>query len=415
MRSSDPLAAVTMRKMDGVWLVLILFLAWMSAPAAFGQAPGYEQPPVLRASSLLPADMLAGSSFKLKEAVRADGMLYSFEVWSRYGWYHPRSLDMLRIRLAEIRALDTLSAMQQDPLFLEGVGEQVSGTVGSTLEAVKRPFKTIHDIPLGLAKFGSQMEAKAREASTLPDEDIRGIHEEAKRKLAVSLGVDPYTDNRPLQEALNDVATNKNRGALATRVGTAFIPAVGPALGAAQLNKGLQGRLESMTSAELQEHTRGTLAGLGVPKSQLETFMKNPGYTPTIRAAIAEAMTRLSGVAGVQDYIRAIQEVPAPEVALFYQRRIQLAERFHLSARPLAKMALVGPTPVFLDQDGGMVVAVALDHLYWNEDLARRVGGVRQKLGKKKGDLYITGTATETAKQQLSDVGLTVHEKWGSD
>jgi len=380
----------------------------------FAQGATYEQPPVFPVASVVPNEALSGASYKIKDPVRMEGMFYEFEVWSRYGWYRPQSLAMLHVRLAEIQALNTLTAMQQDPLFLEGVEGQVRGTVDSTVNAVKHPFKTLTDIPLGLEKFGRQVGAKMEEGDTLPDENIRGIHEEAKRKLAVSLGVDPYTDNQPLQNALNDVATNKNRGALMTRVGTAFIPAVGPALGAAQLNKGLQGRLANMTSAELQQDTRNRLSQTGAPKVEVDRFMTNPGYTPTTRAAIAEALEGLRGVSGVQESLRLIQIVPSPEVAHFYQRRLQLAEAFHRTMRPLDKMVVVGATPVFVDKEGTTVVMTPMDHLYWNEDLARRVQMVKSKIGDRSCQLYITGTASDLAKQNLSASGVTLHENSGT-
>jgi hypothetical protein len=394
--------------------VATLLLGTLIGYPAFGQPKGSEQPPAFPAASLLPAEMQAGTSYKIKDPVSVDGMFYSFDVWSRYGWYNPQSLDMLRIRLAEIRALDALTAMQQDPLFLEGVGEQMGGTIQSTVNAVRNPFTTLAEIPLGLGKFGRQVKAKAQEHDTLPDENIRGIHSEAKRRLAVSLGVDPYTDNQPLQNALNDVATNKNRGALMTRVGTAFIPAVGPALSAAHLNKGLQGRLASMTSAELQQETRRNLTDLGVPGEQVERFMSNPGYTPTKRAAISDAIAGLRGVSGVQDYIRLIQQVPTPEVAHFYQRRIQLAEAFHRSARQLDKMVAVGATPVFVDGEGTTVISAPLDYVYWNDDLAERVQHVKSKIGDRDCVLYITGIASDLAKRNLEAAGVALHEKTGA-
>jgi DNA-binding transcriptional regulator/RsmH inhibitor MraZ len=397
------------------FIVLLAVFGVTLSPSAIAQGTQYEQPPVFRASSFLPQEMQAGTSYKLKEQVGTQGMLYSFELWSRYGWYHPESLDMLRIRLAEIRALDTLTSMQQDPLFLEGVGDQMKGTVESTVDAVKHPFRTLADVPLGLEKFGRQVGAKMEEGDTLPDENIRGIHEEAKRKLAVSLGVDPYTDNQLLQNALNDVATNKNRGALLGRAGTAFIPAVGPALSAAHLNKGLQDRLANLTSAELQQETRNTLSALGAPRVEVDRFMSNPGYTPTTRAVIAEALAGLRGVSGVQDTLRMIQVVPSREVAHFYQRRVQLAESFHRSARPLDKMVAVGATPVFVDKEGTTVIAAPVDFLYWNEDLARRVQLVKNKIGDRKCELYITGTASDLAKQNLASAGVSVHEKAGTN
>lgn len=392
-------------------LLGLLFLVSMTmAQLTWAQSSEYEQPPVFPPSKILSPEMTSGGSYKVTDNVTVDGMLYSFGLWTRYGWQHPHSFDMLRIRLAEVRALDALTAMQQDPLFLEGVGDQVSGTVQSTVDVVKHPFQSVAEIPLGLQKFGRQVGAKVEEGKTLPDQNIRGIHEEAKRKLAVSLGVDPYTDNQPLQNALNDVAVNRNRGALTVRVGTAFIPGVGPALGAAQLNKGLQDKLANMTSAELQQDTRRLLSEIGAPQGEVERFMTNPGYTPTTRAAVADALSGLRGVNGVQDALRLIQVVPAPEVALFNQRRLQLALAFHRSVRPLDRMAAVGPTPVFVDREGTAVITAPLDYVYWNAELAERVENVKEKIGSRKCELYITGNASDAAKAALASAGVSVHE-----
>lgn len=396
----------------GLRMGFLTLLVVVGSVPAVGQDGNYDIAPTFQASTLLPGEMLSSSSYKIKENVSTEGMFYSFQVWSRFGWFQPRSYDMLRIRLAEIHALNILTQMQQDPLFLEGVGEQVTGTIESTANAVRRPLKTIRDIPLGLEKFGRQVQAKVQEGDTLPDDGVRGVHEGAKRELAVSLGVDPYSDNAPLQQALAEVARNKNRGALVTRVGTAFIPAVGPALGAAQLNKGLQGRLANMTAAELQKETRENLGQLGVPSGEVDRFVSNPGYTPTIRAAISDALSALASVQGIQQIIRASQEIPAPEVALFYQRRVQMAEKFHQSVRPLDKLTLAGATPVFLDRSGNVVIVAPVDYMYWSEDLARRVAMVRSKVRNAKCDLCITGTATQRARDNLAAAGITLHENW---
>ncbi len=76
-----------------------------------------------------------------------------------------------------------------------------------------------------------------------PQETARNIYAKEKRHLALQLGVDPYSTNPQLQEALNEVARNKNRGKLVARVGTAAIPYAGLGLGIAQTTKGLQERL----------------------------------------------------------------------------------------------------------------------------------------------------------------------------
>jgi hypothetical protein len=188
---------------------------------------------------------------------------------------------------------------------------------------------------------------------------------------------------------------------------------VGSALDAAHWSKYLQEMLRTHTEPNLQKETRKDLNNIGVPKAEIDAFMENPGYPLSWRAAIAEALLELSGVDGIQGYIHAIQEAPRPEVALFYLRRIQFAATFHRSVRQLSKMELVGATPIFFDRKGGMVVTVPIDHAYWNEDLATRIADVRQNLSQATVEIYITGTASDLAKEKLAEQGLTLHEKWG--
>ncbi len=397
-------------------LSFVLFIPEMIMPTSVcAQGMVYEEPDVITVSSILPQEMQSGASYNLRAIVGIQGMHYSFDLWSRYGWYHPQSLDMLKIRLAEIRALDTLTEMQQDPIFREGLGDQFMGTADATVNSAKSPFKTAADIPLGLAKYGQPSQTYVEETQKRPDDRLLRLHEEAKRELAASLGGDPYTDNVPLQIALSDVAANKNRGALAGRFDIGVIPAVGSAVGAAHFDKSLQDMLVTHTESELQKDTRKKLSNIGVPKAEVDKFMRNPGYTPSRRAAIADALLGLSGVDGIQKYMRAIEDAPRPEVALFYQQRIQLAEKYHRSVRQISKLVLVGTTPVFFDRKGTLVVTVPIDLAYWNQDLANRISQVRKSLGKATGDIYITGTASDLVKQKMADQGLTLHEEWGTD
>lgn len=392
-------------------VVSILQIGMTDLPGCYAQGAILEAPPELDATQLLKPDVFASPSYRIMNPVPLNGFFYSFTVWSRQGWYHPQSLDMLKIRLSEIRAMAALESMRQDPLFLEGVGEQVQGTVQSTVNVVKHPLKGIANIPLGLEKVGKRMTAQAKEGDVEGTGDTRGLSAQAQRELAFSLGVDPYSDNQQLRDLIKEVAVNKNRGALATRVGTVFIPAAGLALGAAQINKGLTDRLRDMSPAELQEQDRSVLTSIGVPASDIRMFQKNPGYTPTTRTVITEALQGLSSVSGVRDYLSLIQEVPTPEIALFYLRRIQLAERIHIEVRRLTSMRIVGTTPVFTDVDGGTVFAVPVDYLYWNKDLAGRVSALMGKAKFKKVDLYITGIASEMAKAELGKRGIVVHEQ----
>lgn len=396
------------------WIASVLITLIM-ATSVFGQDSDYEAPPVFKASSLLSESMTSGPNHNVRSPIGMEGLHYSFDLWSRFGWYHPESLDMLKVGLAEIQALDVLAQMQQDPLFMEGLSDRMVGGAQATVSASKRPFKTSENIPLGLSDQNKLMDAVSSEVRMFSKEQMMELHEEAVRNLAASLGVDPYTDNVPLRVALHDVAANSNREVLRRRVTLTVVPGVGSALEAAHLSKNLQEMLETHSELNLQKETRKDLSNIGVPKAEIDEFMENPSYPLSWRAAVTEALMGLAEVDGVQGYIHTIQDAPSPEVALFYLRRIQLAEKYHRSVQPLSKMVMLGATPAFVDRTGALAATVPVDYVYWNEDLSNRVAEVKGHLGKSSGEIYITGGASDLAKEKLAEQGLTLHENWGAD
>lgn len=245
-------------------------------------------------------------------------------------------------------------------------------------------------------------------------EQVTDLHDEAVRILAASFGVDPYTDNLPLRSALNDVAANSNRDALRSRVDFNVIHGVGSAIEAAHFSKRLQDNLLTHSEENLQKETRKDLNNLGVPKDQIDEFMENPSYPPSWRAAVTESLLGLANVDGIQGYIQTIQDAPRPEVALFFLRRIQLAEHYHRGVRSLSKMVMVGATPLFVDQSGAKVVTAPIDYAYWNEDLANRVKDFRKNLNQGSINIYINGTASPLAREKLAEQGVSLHENWGT-
>jgi len=401
---------IQIRKVVGTIILSFILAVCLPSQEAVGQDEGgFESPPVFPVDQVLPAEMIQGPGFKVVETANAEGMLYSFSVWSAYGWYRPQSLDMLRIRIAEIKALNTLSALQKEPLFLQGVSEQVGGTIQQTGRALTRPVSTIREIPLGLQKFGKRIKDSGSQEKTSGE---LGIHRGAKMQLAQQLGVDPYSDNRQLQEALYSVASNKNRGKLVARVGAMAIPGgAGMAVSAAQLNKSLQEGLYTLSPADLRKATRIKLARVGCAQGDIDVFLSNPGYTLTQQMAIADALSGLAEVNGIGQYLRCIQDAPQPEAALFYQRRVQIALKFHREVRPLKEMVLFKNTPVFIDQGDRMVATVSLDYLYWNQDIAQRLQDLIDGTGHAQCDLWITGSASPLAEQKLKEWGVTLHQQ----
>ncbi|MCA9435951.1 MAG: hypothetical protein KC978_09225, partial [Candidatus Omnitrophica bacterium] len=394
-------------------------------PAVSATGSGeYEIPPVYLPEQILPEDLVRGPGYQVTNDVTTEGMFYSFSLWTQYGWHRPESLGVLRIRISETRALNALAELQREPLFLQGISEQIGGTLKATGKALQQPIKTVTDIPLGLQKFaggvGQTLTGRGNGNSSEPPPPSGLIHARAKRELAVQLGVDPYSDNQALQDALETVAANKNRGRLAGQIGSLFTPgSVGLALSAAQVNKTIQDRLVNLSPAEIRQRNVANLIQLDCDRALITSFMDHPVYTPTIQSIMVDSMAGLSEVANIREFLKAIVQAPKLEIALYFQTQIQMAQAYHVKVDRLKSLSLLETTPCFLNSEGKLVVFLPVDYLYWNERLHRGLTVLKEAVGVEGGQLWITGRITERAEQELLAEGIEVYDRalyrlWGN-
>ena len=166
------------------------------------------------------------------------------------------------------------------------------------------------------------------------------------------MGVDPYTDNQALQNALESVAANKNRGQLTAQIGSLFVPGgVGLALSAAQVNKTIQDRLVEFPPDEIRRRNVIDLLELDCESDLITSFLNNPVYTPTTQSIIVSSMMGLSEVKSINQILKVIQRAPKPEIAHFYQTQLQMAYAYHLKVDRLESIALLETTPVFFNSE----------------------------------------------------------------
>lgn len=371
----------------------------------------YENPPSVPVTQVIDSHYVSGNSYRITENADAEGMLYSFSMWTPFGWYRPQSLAMLGIRIQESRALAMLNSMKDDPLFLQGITDSARSTVQSTAKAVTRPLKTLRSVPMGLEKFASGVQARADEGPVAGESGkLRDMPE--KRKLAAQLGIDPYTDNAQLQEALNTVVSHKNAGALVAKIGGMAVDGgTGAVISAAQLNKSLQSKLRDMSAPELQKANRKALIALGCQPAAVDSFLDLKGYSATRTTAITDAMTALSGVRNLGQYLSFAKPATAPEVPLFHEQQIEMAAGYHTRIHELKSFGIAGNTAVFTDNQGQKNIFAPVDVVYWSPDIDRRLQFLQEDGGDARVHLWITGTATEAAKENLAKAGVTIHER----
>lgn len=372
--------------------------------------PVYETARPVAASSLLPQKSLKGPDYRVASEADPSGMLYSFRIESDYGTFKPQSLQMMRVRLAEVQAIDRLQELSEEPMFLQGVGKQLENTMQATGKALMNPVKTIKQMPVGFKKFAGDIQAQTA-VGQVYGESGSPAYSQVKRQLASRLGVDPYSDNQPLQNLLNEVAKNQNRGQLVASIGTLVVGGgAGLALNMVEMNDDFQALIRNKSAQQLQIDNRSALIDVGCPAAAVDRFLTTPGYTATNCTAITRAIATLRNAKGIKGVLENLPPFAGPESILFGQTQIQMAAQFHRAQKPLKSVKFIGGTPVWTGNDGVTYVFSPLEYLYWNEEIDIGLSNIRRETGAAQVEFWISGTATDRAMSELAARGVIVKE-----
>jgi hypothetical protein len=207
-------------------ILAVALVALAGAGQAVGAATSYEQQPVLKASQLVPAELLKGARFQVDETVPTDGMLARFTLRSDFGTFEAHGREMLRIRVAEVAALEQLEAVSKTETFTNALGSAAMRPVKAVGQIVTNPVETAKGVPGGVERLFGRVKRGAGdlwEATTTSDKPatdqaeqvarrVGGIsrdalgYEQERRQLAKELKVDPYTTNPILAAKLDEVA-----------------------------------------------------------------------------------------------------------------------------------------------------------------------------------------------------------------
>jgi hypothetical protein len=99
-------------KTQGRLLVCLLIILTLVPLTVAAKSPSdFERPPILPAQALAPASLLSGDGFYVDHQVPTDGLSAHFTIRSDVGTFQANSVEMLRIRIAEIPAIEGFSAV----------------------------------------------------------------------------------------------------------------------------------------------------------------------------------------------------------------------------------------------------------------------------------------------------------------
>ncbi len=390
-----------------------------------GAGAGYEKQPVLQASQLAPAELLQGARFQVDEKVPTDGFLARFTMRSDFGTFEAHGREMLRIRVAEVAALEQLAAVSKMETFAKALGSTAMRPVKAAEQLVTKPVETAKGFSSGVERlFGrvkrgtEQVWAAAADTSTSSadraEEMARRVggvsvdalgYEQERRQLAKAVKVDPYTTNKVLAEKLDDIAWVAFAGRVGINTVFAVLVPGSTALSGTTFTTDL---VWDTPTAELVRLNEQKLRDLGLDDKVVRAMMSNPWYSLSVLTVFVTSLEQLQGVKGREEVAKLAASAATEDQARFFAESLQMLAHYHKTITPVSTVAGSGPI-VARDSSGTVVVPAPVDYVAWTQRVAEFAR--RPDLKAQQRGVWLTGQQSPRARRELSGLGWMVHEQ----
>jgi hypothetical protein len=399
--------------------LLICFACLLTFIAPAQAQRGFEAPPVLKARVLLPPEMLAGPLFRVDDEVPTDGLMGRFTLRSHLGTFVVPGRELLRIRIAELPAIQQLEEMSKSQVFVDALGKAAAKPIESAAQIVSDPVGTLSNLPSGVSRLfdrvslGAQKITQAASDPTKSDSQraeeaasrvgsatITALgFEQGRRQLAKSLGVDPYTTNPVLAQKLTDIAWVAFSGRMAVNVAvSAFVPA-SMAISGTSITRDL---VYDTPSADLIVMNKRKLLTMGATEAQAEALLNNRWYSLSVLTSLVMELERLSGVAGKPEVVALAATAKNEEEARFFASSVHMLARLNDSGTPISRVAGRG-TVVGNTSGGAVIVPAAVDYVSWTERIGRFAE--RSDVKAKQRSIRLTGKTSDLAQRGFTRLG----------
>ncbi len=359
--------------------------------AAFAQAPTtFENPVVLRAADLIPADWMQGPSHRVREQVVTDGFMAHFTIDTDFGQFEAVGVPEVRRRIVETNAIRKLTDTSKSDLFAEGMKRSIERPVDAVKNIVTHPVDAVKQAPKTVGHFFSKIGSSIeRSANRIKQEQENGdevstsetagrVNEAMKRAAgfdkarldtARQLGVDPYSDNKRLQDEIDTVTWAFFAGGLPLRIGAAVVSA-GVAVTATNM-VGVPEETYAHTQSELALMDARSLTAMGVLDSDIKNFQIQPALSTTRRHRIVKALEALPHAKGRGNIVLLANSCETARQADFLVAALSmLATRQQAGAADYQDLRVFGRLPGAVAATGVLEVPAPVDFVTWTEQVA---------------------------------------------
>ena len=321
------------------------------------------------------------------------------------------------MRLRELAAVAALGRMDKSQAYIDAAAKAAKKPIDLAVGLVTNPVNTLQQSMSGVGAFFSRVGSGAANMGQGRDnvaDSLAGVSS-AKRQIAYKLGVDPYTDFKPLADALTDMARVTALGDLTVSGAFMAIPGgAGMVVSYSKTTQEVGQMVLDKTPSELRDANRAKLSAMGVSNAVISAFLDNAFYTPMDQTVIVAALGKMDGVKNRGLFIVRASQAPSRDLAFFTRTRAELLADQHSRVEPFVDFVDVRGIPLNQTRTGKVVAVVALDELAWTKQMSDFVAVMDQDIKQRKLgnsiEVRVSGTATALAKASLRERGWAVIE-----
>src|SRR5438874_10868964 len=239
----------------------------------------FEELPELKASQILKPELFKGPHYVIRDPVPTASGMNQFTIDSDFGVFEADGNEMLLQRLKEIDAIARLREVSRTDEFKNSLVTAAKSPLNSARNIARDPAQAISNVPKGIMKFLGRAKETVENVGKGGNDDAGDDsrmkdaigYSDKKRKIALQVGVDPYSTNTVLQKQLDDVAWASWAGGFTFSVATFPISGpMGAALTMTNLNSTVEELLREKSPSELEQINRSTFRAMGASASDAE-------------------------------------------------------------------------------------------------------------------------------------------------
>jgi hypothetical protein len=386
----------------------------------------FEQPPIVKASQLLPEAALSGPGFHVDQLVPTNGAMGQYTIvgdasvfHNDAGAYRVESLDLLKIRLSEIPAIAYLENVRKTGVFANALAQSAERPVEDAANMVTHPMDTVTGLPSGIGSlFGRVSLGAEKIASTASNSFGSGAaagetanatmtalgYDQVRRDLARRLHVDPYSSDPILTKKLNSVAWVMFSARLTVDAAMMAVPGSIIISGTEFTND----LVYQKPKGDLILHVQKELQNVGLSQGEIASFISNSAIPLSLQVTVVEDLKGLGDIPGRRAAAVDLGNMMTEYQARFLATSLHMLNRWGQQKSPITGIQVPGLL-VARDQNGTVIVPAPVDYVSWTPRIAGFVT-TPALFALHHRVLWIPANMTPLARQQLQANGWSVHE-----